>query len=57
MRRMKKSSVVVKMINDEIGEIMWNNVDFERMECRDIQISRIAAESPLTSWIDSQHIH
>jgi hypothetical protein len=37
---MKRSSVVVEVVNDEAGEII---LIFERMECRDTQISCIAA--------------
>jgi hypothetical protein len=39
---MKRSSVVVEMINDEADEAM---LIFERMECRNIQISCIATKS------------
>jgi hypothetical protein len=39
---MKRSSIVVETIIDEAGEIM---LFFECMECRDTQISCIAAKS------------
>jgi hypothetical protein len=39
---MKTSSIVVEVVNDEAGEIM---LIFGRMECRDTQISCIAAKS------------
>jgi hypothetical protein len=40
--RVKKSSIVVETNDDEAG---GNNVDLERVECRDIQISCIDAKS------------
>jgi hypothetical protein len=39
---MKKASVMVVTIIDEVGEII---LVFERMECRDTQISCISAKS------------
>jgi hypothetical protein len=39
---MKRSCVVVKPNNDEAWK---SNVDFERIDCRDTQISCIAAKS------------
>jgi hypothetical protein len=35
----------VAMVETNDDESVGRNIEFERMECRDIQISRIAAES------------